>query len=220
MRVFRHVNKIFESNTYILSRDDKDGAYVVDPGDSLHIFNWLKSHEKNLLGILLTHAHFDHMYGLNDILEAFPKISLYVSSLMVEGLFSVKLNTSLYHEKPYVLNEKFSKNITIIEKDELLIWENIKVCFMKTPGHTEDSISLYIDKCLFSGDALIPGIKVYYRKKTGNLDNITSSINKLYTTVPLCTKLLPGHGKDYIFGQAKSTENFSRLEYINDFIEI
>lgn len=221
MRVFRHVNEIFESNTYILLRDDYAGVYVVDPGDSFQIINWLKLHNKTISGVLLTHAHFDHMYGLNEILNCYPATNLYVSSLMIDGLYSEKLNTSLYHQKPYVLNKEYDRNINIIEEsNELIFWNENRVSVLNTPGHTEDSVSLYIERFLFTGDALIPGINVFYRKKTSSHDSIAASLNRIYNTFPHDAILLPGHGKEYLLDESLNIKYFSKLVYNNDFIEI
>jgi len=221
MRVFRRANLILASNTYILSCKNRVGVYVVDPGDSLPILNWLHSHKKRLLGIFLTHAHFDHMYGLNDLLTVFPYSYLYVSLKMVDGLFSVKLNTSLYHENPYTLKKCHSKNIRILnEKNWPLLWGYTDLFILKTPGHTNDSISLKIDNYLFTGDALIPGIKVYHRNKMGNFADVTSSLANIYNTFEDNTILLPGHGKDFLLVESKSTEGFCALEPGNKFTEI
>jgi len=221
MRIFRWVNSIFTSNTYILSNVNKKGIYVVDPGDSQPILEWLNSSKNNLDGIFLTHAHFDHIYGLNDLLAQYPTCNLYISTLMIDGLYSERLNTSQYHEKPYILNSNFSNNIRFLEeRTQVMIWDENIVNVFFTPGHTLDSITLNINNYLFTGDALIPGVKIFNRnKKIGN-DSILFSIEKIYSTNPANSILLPGHGKEYILGESKNVENFCKLEFGNDFIEI
>jgi len=221
MRVFRRPNRIFTSNTYILSKDNKEGIYVVDPGDSQPIFEWLKLNKTNLTGIFLTHAHFDHIYGLNDLLSEYPTCKLYISTLMIDGLYSEKLNTSKYHEKPYVLNRDFSANISFLEEStRVMLWDENIVTVLFTPGHTIDSITLNINDYLFTGDALIPGVKIFKRnKKTGN-ESSQFSVEKIYSTNPTNSILLPGHGKDYLLGESKSVENFCKLDFGTDFKEI
>lgn len=221
MRIFRHVNTILSSNTYILSRDENDGVYIVDPGDTQPIFDWLNIHNKSVLGVFLTHTHFDHIYGLNDLLDKFPNIKIFIYSTMVEGLFSTKLNTSLYHEKPYVLNENYIKNMRILEKhNNLLLWKEYDVIILYTPGHTDDSISIKMTNYLFSGDALIPGIKSSYRKKIKNLELIKSSIQYIYNSFQNNILLFPGHGKEFILGESKEVEIFYKLNKTNEFVEI
>jgi len=221
MRVFRRTNTILNSNTYILSKDNRAGVYIVDPGDSLPILEWIYSQKKVLSGIFLTHAHFDHMYGLNDLLDEFPTSCLYISSKMVDGLYCAKINTSKYHEKPYMLKEDYSKNIRILEKDNWsLLWDYLNVFVLNTPGHTYDSISLFINNYLFTGDALIPGIKVYHREKIGDVADISFSLESIYNTFNNNTILLPGHGSDFLLGESKNVKEFYKINFGNDFIEI
>jgi hydroxyacylglutathione hydrolase len=221
MLVFRYVNSVLSSNTYILSKEDEDGVYVIDPGDSLPILEWLHSQKKTLIGFFLTHAHYDHIFGLNDLLHEFQNASLYVFSSMIDRLFSVKLNTSLYHEKPYTLHKCFSNNFVNIEEGmNQLLWEDENLFVLYTPGHTKDSISLYIDNYLFSGDALIPGKKVFSRRNMSDSDAIRSSLDKIYCRFSDETILLPGHGKEFLLGESKSVKKYCSLEQGNEFIEL
>ena len=223
MRVFRYTNKILASNTYILSKDNNDNVYIVDPGDSVVIINWLVSHKKVLSGLFLTHAHFDHMYGLNDLLDKYPEASLYVSKLMLDGLFNVRLNTSLYHEQPFVLSDRYLRNIKLLNEGyNFMLWDTHKLFAVYTPGHTKDCVSFGIDNFLFSGDSLIPGKKIFYRKKMSDHKAIANSIEKIFNIFDSIEKiiLLPGHGKDFLLNESKSINNFHRLEHIDNLTEI
>ena len=223
MRTFRFTNTILASNTYILSIDDIDDVYIIDPGDSSVILNWLISNKKVLSGILLTHAHYDHMYGLNDLLDEFPDATLYVSPLSFDGLFCVRLNTSLYHEQPFVLNNCYIHNIKFLNEGfNFMLWDKHKLFVAYTPGHTKDCVSFKIDNLLFSGDALIPGKKVFYRKKMSDHKAIVNSVEKIYNLVGSIEKiiLLPGHGKDFLLNESKAVDIFNKLKTNDGFTEI
>lgn len=221
MRVFRHTNLIFASNTYILANKDNDSCYVVDPGDSQPVVEWLNLHNMGLSGILLTHAHFDHIYGLNDLLDKFPKTSLFITPSMVSGLFSIKLNTSYYHEKPYVLKEIYSDNFIFLQEGNgQMLWDDENIFVLYTPGHTLDSTSIQIGNLLFSGDSLIPGLKVFRRKNMSDSEAIVRSLEKIYCTFADSIILLPGHGKDILLGESKHQINFNISEDIAGFTEI
>ncbi len=65
MKVKRIVVGLLEENCYILNIDNN--YLIIDPGDeSKKILNEIKG---NLLGILITHYHFDHIGALKDILN-------------------------------------------------------------------------------------------------------------------------------------------------------
>jgi len=223
MQVYRHVNSIFTSNTYILTEKTDDRIYVVDPGfDSNEVSKWLKEHNKKLVGIILTHAHHDHIYGLNDLLEEFPEASIYVTHKMVPSLLSAKANMSEYMEIPFILNSTYLKNIVILNEDnQLSLWKNMSVDVIFTPGHTTDSITFLIDKYVFSGDSLIPGIKNVYRKKSGgNSEENIKSINSIYNTFMEYNVLLPGHGAENTLAKSKKVTEFCSLDYQSGFSEI
>ena len=66
MEIKKIITGSLEENCYILINDNN--ALVVDPGDNIEkIIDKLKG--LNLIGILITHYHFDHVGALNDLLE-------------------------------------------------------------------------------------------------------------------------------------------------------
>src|SRR5665648_434309 len=184
MQVFRHINSVFASNTYILSRQIDNRIYVIDPGsDSDAVLDWIDNHNGRLAGIFLTHAHHDHIYGINDLLNSFPDASLYITKEMTTCLSSEKSNMSEYLQRPFTLNTSYLNNIEFLNKNcNTLLWNEIGVYIMYTPGHTNDSITFQIDNYIFSGDSLIPGLKIVYRKKTGGDSLMSANSCLLYTS--------------------------------------
>lgn len=192
LEVIRFVNSIFTSNSFILYFIGDNGAWVVDPGDSVPILLWLKNNNKNLRGILVTHSHFDHIYGINDLCDNFPEVVIYASKQAREGMFSAKLNSSHYTETPFVVK---CTNIKIVEEPyHILLTENIYAKVIATPGHNNDCLSFEINQHLFTGDALIPGIKVYTKSKFGNKLLAKESIDRIFNSYNPTTLICPGHG--------------------------
>ena len=68
MQVNRLVNSFYTSNTYIISDAVGDGVWLVDCGDYVSQVKPLLEGRK-VIGVLLTHTHSDHIYGLVDLLE-------------------------------------------------------------------------------------------------------------------------------------------------------
>ena len=87
------VNSVFNSCSYIISHDG--GSWIVDCGDVDHILPCI---EGRVEGVLLTHAHFDHIFGLNNLLAIFPAIPVVTNQAGKNALLNEKLNFSKYHD--------------------------------------------------------------------------------------------------------------------------
>ena len=201
MKVKRFINSIFTSNSYILYTDDEKEVWGIDPGDSNQITDWLQIHDKKLKGIFITHAHFDHIYGINDLQKIFPEIPCYASLYAREGMISEKLNGSVYHEMPYVVKRKDIKIIK--EGDSIKLWKNITLNVFETPGHNRDCLSFQIGKNLFTGDALIPGIKVFTKFKGANKAQAIMSVNRIFEEFADDIRIWPGHERNCLLGDLK-----------------
>ena len=64
--------------------------------------------------MLLTHAHFDHIYGLLELLERYPDCRIYTNEIGRETLGNAKLNMSLYHETPLTIEDDGADLTTLI----------------------------------------------------------------------------------------------------------
>jgi len=209
MRVERFINSIFASNTYLLYNENKAEVWLIDPGDSQIIIEWINENKKILKGIFITHAHFDHIYGINDFLNVFPSALIYCSKDGKEGLLNPKINMSHYTEKPFCVN--FKENINILQEGNLIeLWEKVSVTIYSTPGHNIDCISFQIEDCLFTGDALIPGIKVYTKTKYGNKEQAAKSIERIVREFHPNTNIYPGHKNKCMLKDAIKKEMYKK----------
>ena len=179
------------SNTYVVY-DDKNQAIVIDPSHkNTSISDYIKKNNLNLVGVLLTHAHFDHMRGVDILVNEF-KCPFYLFYLDEEMLTNPFLNGStLLSEKDMIVLSK----PTLLKENEVLKLLDEDMNVLYTPFHTLGSVCFYFkeSKLLFSGDTLfksgigrddLPNNDRKNRKKT--LDKLL----KLDDDV----KVYPGHG--------------------------
>lgn len=73
-----------KTNCYILEKDNK--CLVIDPGDEFTKID--ESIEKNVIAVLVTHRHFDHIGALNELVEKY-KVPIYEKTNLSEGNFNI-----------------------------------------------------------------------------------------------------------------------------------
>lgn len=186
VKISQVINSIFRSCTYLLSRDGC--TWLVDCGDVDSILPLI---EGRLKGVLLTHAHFDHIYGLNHLLALFPDISIYTNLAGLEGLKNDKYNFSRYHEDPFVIDTP--ANVKITDDGEFVsLFDGVKAQGIYTPGHSPCCVTWMVDEALFTGDSYIPGVKTVTNFPHSNKEMARQS-EDIIKNLALNHIVYPGH---------------------------
>ena len=128
-------------------------------------------------GVLLTHVHYDHIYGLPRLKELFPEVRVYTNEAGREALGNEKLNYSKYHSDPIVYE---SGNIVVCEEgDEIELFEGVTAKVHYTPGHNPSCLTYEVENYLFTGDAYIPGLKVVTTFRGGDKKLAAKSVERI-----------------------------------------
>lgn len=188
------INSVYSSNTYILWQRRSKDVWLIDAGDTDLIIKWIKSNEYHLKGVFLTHTHYDHIYGLNQLYKEFPDILVYTSPEGKQGLYSDKLNFSRYHNDTFVFNGVSVLQLNDGEKVKLWSESDMELLVMKTPGHDWSCLTYQIKDCLFTGDSYIPGLKVVSTFPKSNREQAITSVERILA-IPDIKTIFPGHGK-------------------------
>lgn len=194
MEVDRIVNSFLQSNTFVLSNEGEDDVCLVDIGDLNPVFDLLRG--RRVAKLLLTHAHFDHVYGINDLLTSFPKCIVYGSVHTLLALKNDKLNFSHYYETP--LYYKGGAECPLIDGQSISLWSDIRINIMITPGHSPGSTCYYTNKEIFTGDSFIPNIATITKLKGGNKSLAEESSRVIERTISDGMRVNPGHLCQYI----------------------
>lgn len=190
LQVKQIVNSIFTSNTYVLFDDDYDYCWLVDIGDFNKVADVLPPGVE-IRGVFLTHSHFDHIYGLNALHEAFSQSKVYTSAYGREALYNEKKNFSLYHETSFVYK---GKDVSVMaEGDKVEIYPGLSLTAFATPGHCPSCLTYGVGNSLFTGDSYIPGVKVVTKLRNGDRLQSQESINRILQLAEGKT-ICPGHG--------------------------
>ncbi|MGW8959954.1 MBL fold metallo-hydrolase [Paenibacillus sp. NPDC055715] len=196
-----------QTNAYLLQGDDPQRAVIIDPG--MNPGPLLRAIEPlEIEAILLTHAHFDHIGGVDEIRKA-KSCPVYLHPLEQDWLTSPKLNGSLMwpEASPPISTEPAEYDLA--EGQQLnLIGHTFKV--FHTPGHSPGSVSFLCGKDLFSGDVL-------FRQGVGRTDLAGGRERDLYDSIQ--NKLFPlgddvtvysGHGPKTSIGYEKANNPYIR----------
>lgn len=191
MEVKQLINPIFNSNTYIISNTEADWVWLIDIGDADVVTRSLPK-DIYVRGVFITHAHFDHICGINKLIDSFPNCIIYISELGKKGLYSDKLNLSYYHDKSLIFK---GNNIKVLfENDEIDIFDNCIIKTLETPGHNLDCLTYTIENYIFTGDSYIPDVDVVTKLKGGNRNVSKKSLQKIMQNIKENTIICPGHG--------------------------
>lgn len=179
------------SNTYALTAARSNWVWLVDLG-SFDQVKSLLSDDQYIAGVLLTHYHYDHIYGINQLIEAFPACKIYASPHTIEGLYDAKVNLSFYHEDPITFNGE--KPETLKNGTAISLFEGIIATVFNTPGHNPGCLTYKVGNYLFTGDSYIPHLNVVTKLKYGNKTDSRQSLRKIAALTDVDTIICPGHG--------------------------
>ncbi len=196
-------------NCYLISNEHD--CVVIDPGFNHDncLIKAINDRHLTLKGVLLTHAHYDHIEGLRTI----KNVPVYIYTGEEKSLFDERYNCSFMSDRPFTLNDL---NVITVEKGILEII-GIKFKVIHTPFHTSGSVCYYLKDSgvLFSGDTLFFHAIGRYDLPTSTPRLVSASLKKLFT-LPHSegndTIVYPGHGsKTTLSNEYK----FLKKEYLN-----
>ena len=182
------VNSIFGSITWLLSETESNQVWLVDCGDISPIIDRIG--EKIIKGVLLTHAHFDHIYGLPELINIYPNCKIYTNEIGRITMANPKLNMSLYHEFPLAID--CPQIINCGDGSVIPLFDNHTARVYATPGHHPSSLTFEVGNGLFTGDSYIPGVKIITNLPGGNKKNAQQSLERIII-LAFGKKIYPGH---------------------------
>lgn len=183
MKIKKLVLGQIDNNTYILSNDNK--CVVIDPSMEYEkIKSYIDENDLTVEAILITHAHFDHVYSLYELKQdTGAKVYMHEDDLEL-----LDMSVEYLHTKP-------TKIDVLLKGDEelSLIGETFKV--LHTPGHAKGCVCYIVNDCMFTGDTI-------FKDSMGRIDLMTSQPKVMYNTLQMFTqiggdyKIYCGHGED------------------------
>lgn len=195
-----------QTNCYIIANEAKN-CLIIDPGEEgKKLIQHIRMRKLVPQGILLTHAHFDHIGAVDMVREEF-RIPVYVHTKEKKWLGDPKLNGSQFfmmgaikvHDPDHLISNEGAMSIGEFTFD-----------VFSTPGHSPGSVSFYFQDSEFvvAGDALFQGSIGRTDLPGGDHGVLIKSIHEKLLILPEETHVLPGHGPTTTIGQEMDSNPF------------
>lgn len=202
MDVYTYPLGPLQTNGYLVVNQATGQALIIDPGMNPGTLVQ-KAKEYQVKAILLTHGHFDHMGGVEEVRQTF-KAPLYIHPVEQSFLQSGERNLSSNWFGAIVTSPAEKE----YEDGDFLEVAGFKIKVLHTPGHTPGSVSLLIGENLFSGDTLFERGIGRTDLPGGSFLQIKESIFDKLFTLPDDIKVYPGHGSPTTVGREKEENPF------------
>ncbi len=193
-------------NCYIVGDENTREVFVIDPGGSLReIVDALHQMRARVIGIVLTHAHFDHILALPGLKKQ-TGAPLFIGAGEEPILSSAGGQGKLFGLE---VAPPPPPDRTLRDGDKISAGA-VELQVIATPGHTPGGISLWdsASNVLFTGDTLMRGGIGRTDFPGGSMENELRSIRRKLLTLPPETRIYPGHGPVSTIGEEKMLNPF------------
>lgn len=187
-----------ETNSHIV-HNETHAIFVDVGGNPAPLLSYLVKHSLTLEAVYMTHLHFDHIFGLSNVLQQYS-VPAYVYEEDCYLLDNTLLRPENYGLPPLTIDYTFTY---IQEGKHTILGEPVEI--FHTPGHTLGSLCYYFpqNKFVITGDVLFYQTIGRTDLPGGDYHTLANSIRNKLFTLPDDTLVYPGHGKFTTIGHEK-----------------
>lgn len=216
---------LLQCNCSILGDPETREALVLDPGDDVdRVLAILARHSLHVKAIVSTHAHIDHVGGLQ-------KLHAATGAPVLMHADDMELYRHLDMQAAWlrIPTPETAQIDQMLREGDVLRWGRFAANVLHTPGHTPGSVSLYLPPPLvvsaavggaalnddaasagklLAGDTLFAGSIGRTDLPGGSMPQILRSIHEKLLVLPDGTLVYPGHGGNTTIGLERETNPF------------
>ena len=203
--------KVLSASRYVLTSNcygilTEKAAVVVDCGKyNAGIADFLKSNADKSRIILLTHAHFDHIGGAEELREK-TGVPIAIGKTEAQRLSDPDYNLSGRFGKPI---HPFKPDYEILDEQTVTVGD-LKIRAYEMPGHTKGSMVYLAGNNLFSGDTLFAGSIGRTDFLSGDADEMMASLERMLWLFDDSVNVYPGHDEKTTIGEEKESNPYLR----------
>ena len=200
MKIKKLIVGPLKTNCYIIFDEKTKKGVIIDPGaEAKKIIQ--KAKGLDIVYILNTHGHFDHI-GANREIKNFFRAKIAIGKQDAPMLIDPQKNYS----QELGFGEIKSPPADLLLKDgQILKVDNLELKVISIPGHSPGAVAFLIDKNLFSGDILFKGAYGLTLKEKDR-ENLLKGIKEKIFTLPAEIIIYPGHGPETTIGSEKKRQ--------------
>lgn len=205
MKIGKFVLGPVGTNCYIVINEKSSECLIVDPASCPPEFvSYIRNAGLAVKAVLLTHGHFDHIMGLDEVLAQFF-VPVYAQEEEEILLKDASYNASVSYGSAYTFS-----GASHIKDGQVLELAGMKIRVIHTPGHTIGGCCYYIEaeNVLFSGDTLFHDSVGRTDFPTGSQSQLVRSIREKLLGLPEDTVVYPGHMSETTIGHEKTYNPF------------
>ncbi len=205
IKIGRMMLGVCQTNCYFVYREGSSKVIFIDPADyGDQIYKAMKDNGFEVAAILLTHGHFDHIWGCSR-LRQLTSAPVYAYEGEEEVLLSSDLNVSAGAGRACTV-----KANTLLKDGEEVTIEGMTFKLIATPGHTQGSCCYYFEEAnmLISGDTLFEESVGRTDLPTGSMSTLVRSVKDKLFELPDDVVVYPGHGDSTTIGHEKKYNPF------------
>lgn len=193
-------------NCYVVS-DDDGNAVIFDPCQhGRELYSYVETQNLKLCAVIITHAHFDHIYGLTDLVDEAVdngnSVPVYIHAGDAAAMASEEKNLSApLFRTPY----SYTGTLNEVNDGDKVTVGKLVFDVMSCPGHTKGS-ACYIEhseKVIFAGDVLFEGSIGRTDFPGGSMTEMRESLTKLMSLDDIY-RVYSGHGGSTTIGDERN----------------
>jgi len=195
----------YETNTYLVYEPASGQAALIDPAAvGEQVGDFVEKNKLEVLFILNTHGHSDHIGGNEFYKKLYPKAKLLIHHADKDMLADPKANLSAFFAKEIVSPVADA----LLQDGEKITLGEQTLTVLHTPGHTPGGVCFLGDEVLISGDSLFDQSVGRCDLPGGDLRQLLASIKAKLMSLPDRLRVYPGHGSDTTLGEQKRTNPY------------
>ena len=197
------------TNCYVVGDPDTKKGIVIDPGGhAQRILDTVKRQGLEIVTIVDTHGHFDHVLA-NEVVKEATGAPIAIHPADAPMLTDPRKGFGVFAMFFGGLRGGPPADVLLNDGDEVRFGNQV-LKVVHTPGHSQGSISLVGEGVVFSGDALFQGSIGRTDFPGGDYDQLIASIRTRILTLPDDTVVYSGHGPATTVGDEKRYNPFLR----------